>query len=255
METITFLGTAGARVMVATQILASGGLWFNLGSTEILVDPGPGALVRAVKRKLDPKKLDAILLSHKHLDHSSDINIMIEAMTEGGFKKRGLVFAPADALEGDPVILRYLRDYPENIITLHEGGRYEIGDVVIETPLRHRHAVETYGLIFRTSEHVVSYIADTRYFDEIVRRYTGELLIINVVRLNSDGRYDHLSLPDARNIIQRLKPKVAILTHFGMTMWRAHPWELAGKLSQELGVRVIAARDGMRFDLAQLDEP
>jgi hypothetical protein len=39
-----------------------------------------------------------------------------------------------------------------------------------------------------------------------------------------------------------------------MTMWRAKPWEVAAKLSQETGVRVIAARDGMRFDLAELDE-
>ena len=39
-DIITFLGTAGARIMVATQILASGGLWLNLSGTEILVDPG-----------------------------------------------------------------------------------------------------------------------------------------------------------------------------------------------------------------------
>jgi len=43
------------------------------------------------------------------------------------------------------------------------------------------------------------------------------------------------------------------LTHFGMTMWRAKPWEIAQRLSQQTGVRVIAARDGMRFDLSQLN--
>jgi len=80
-DKVIFLGTAGARVMVASQILASGGLWFNLGGTQILFDPGPGTLVRAVKKKLKPTKLDAIILSHRHLDHSADANIMIEAMT------------------------------------------------------------------------------------------------------------------------------------------------------------------------------
>jgi phosphoribosyl 1,2-cyclic phosphodiesterase len=60
-------------------------------------------------------------------------------------------------------------------------------------------------------------------------------------------------VPDAEHIITELKPKVAILTHFGMTVWRARPWEVAEKLSQRTGVRVIAARDGMRFDLSQLD--
>ena len=78
-------------------------------------------------------------------------------------------------------------------------------------------------------------------------------MIINVVRLEAGHPYDHLSLPDAKHIITELKPKVAILTHFGMTMWRAKPWEVAQKLSQETGVRVLAARDGMRFDLSQLE--
>jgi hypothetical protein len=45
-DTITFLGTAGARIMVANQILASGGLWLSLSGTEILLDPGPGCIVQ-----------------------------------------------------------------------------------------------------------------------------------------------------------------------------------------------------------------
>ena len=74
-----------------------------------------------------------------------------------------------------------------------------------------------------------------------------------MVRLEPGGPYDHLSVPDAREVINRLKPKVAILTHFGMTMWQAMPWEVGSKLSHETGIRVIAARDGMKFDPAQLD--
>ncbi|MDI6815327.1 MAG: MBL fold metallo-hydrolase, partial [Dehalococcoidales bacterium] len=98
-----------------------------------------------------------------------------------------------------------------------------------------------------------SYITDSRYFDGLCHSYGGELLIINVVRLESNHPYNHLSLADAKHIIMELKPKVAILTHFGMTMWRAKPWQLALRLSQETGVRVLAARDGMRFDLSQLE--
>ena len=88
-DTITFLGTAGARIMVANQILASGGLWLSLSGTEILLDPGPGCIVQSTKRKLRANKLSAIILSHRHLDHSADTNIMVEAMTQGGLKRLG----------------------------------------------------------------------------------------------------------------------------------------------------------------------
>ena len=251
-DTITFLGTAGARFVVIHQFLASGGAWLNLGNTQILFDPGPGCLVQVAKKKLDPMKLDAIILSHKHLDHSADVNIMIEAMTDGGTKKRGVVFAPADALNQDPVVLSYLRPYLERIQILAAGASYTINDVSFTTPVKHRHPVETYGFVFQTPRHIFSWITDTRYFDDLPGYYRGDLLIINVVRLKPGAPLDHLSLPEARTIIEQVKPRTAILTHFGMTMWRAKPWELAQKLTEETGISVIAARDGMTFDMAQL---
>jgi len=252
-DVITFLGTAGARFVVARQFLASGGAWLSLGGTQILFDPGPGCLVQTAKRKLDPTELDAIVLSHRHLDHSGDINIMIEAMTDGGTKKRGMVFVPADALNQDPVIFSYLQPYPQSIQVLTEGGAYVINDVSFTTPVRHKHPVETYGFIFQTPRHTFSWITDTRYFEDLADHYEGDLLVINVVRLNPGAPIDHLALPEARSIIEELRPKIAILTHFGMTMWRAKPWELAEKLSEETGISVIAARDGLKFDLAKLE--
>jgi ribonuclease BN (tRNA processing enzyme) len=177
---------------------------------------------------------------------------MIEAMTDGGTKKRGMVFAPADALNQDPVILSYLQSYPQSIQVLTEGGSYVINDVSFRTPVRHKHPAETYGFVFQTPRHTFSWITDTRYFEDLASHYEGDLLIINVVRLSSGAPIDHLSLPEARRIIEEMKPKMAILTHFGMTMWRARPWELAKKLTEETRISVIAARDGMEFDLAQL---
>lgn len=240
-------------MMVANQILASGGLWLALGGVELLLDPGPGTLVHAVKRKLKASKLEAIILSHRHLDHTADVNVMIEAMTEGGLRRRGTLFAPTDALEEDPVVLHYLRPYLERIESLEEGKSYSIGDVSFHTPIRHHHGVETYGVVFETPRHTISCLVDTRFFEGLGLHYKGDLLILNVVRLEPGGPFDHLSAPEAGEIIKEVRPKAAILTHFGMTMWRAKPWEVASRLSEETGVRVIAARDGMAFDLAQLD--
>jgi ribonuclease BN (tRNA processing enzyme) len=259
---IKFLGTAGARFVVSKQLRASGGLWVCLEGVHVLVDPGPGSLVRclASKPKLDPSQLTAILLSHRHLDHSNDLNIMIEAMTEGGFKPRGRVFVPGDAVDDDPVLLRYVHAYVNEVVRLQAGGRYPLGPGVhFETPIAHRHGPETYGFRFETRKHTISYVTCTVFFPELLSAYRGcDLLLINTVRLKKEAAEDkeehevkikHLALEDARTLIEAIRPKTAILTHFGMTMVRAQPWELAKNLSRETGIEVIAARDGMKFDL------
>jgi ribonuclease BN (tRNA processing enzyme) len=253
-DTITFLGTAGARFMVTRQLAASGGLWLSLSGTEILVDPGPGSLVQSTKRKLNAEKLSAIILSHRHLDHSADVNIMVEAMTSGGFKQRGWLFAPADALETEPVIYSYLKNYIEGIEVLKEGRSYSVGNITFSTPVRHLHPVETYGMVFQTGRHNFAYIADTRYFDGLCRSYAAELIIINTVLMEPKAPVAHLSVPEAEQIIRGIKPKVAILNHYGMGVWQARPWEIAERLSRQTGVRVLAGRDGMKFDLSQLDD-
>ena len=259
-NTITFLGSGGARFMTYNQFLATGGFWLNLDGTQILVDPGPGSIIQSTKRKLKAEKLSAIILSHRHLDHSADVNIMVEAMSQGGFNRHGHLFAPADALDPEPVIFSYVRELLEGIVILEEGKSYSIGDISFTTPVRHIHPVETYGLVFRTARHTFSHITDTRYFDGLAQHYCGDLLIINVVFLEPRTPNpkiampaDHLSVPDVERIITQLKPKVAILTHFGMSVWRAKPWKIAERLSKSTGVRVIASRDGMKFDLSQLD--
>jgi hypothetical protein len=37
-----------------------------------------------------------------------------------------------------------------------------------------------------------------------------------------------------------------------MSMWRAKPWTVSQQLTEETGVRVTAATDGMVFDLAEI---
>jgi len=249
---IKFLGTAGARVVVTKQLRSSGGIWLNLNETNLLIDPGPGSLVRCVKSRpsLNPAQLDGIILTHKHLDHSGDVNIMIEAMTQGGFKPKGVLFAPLDALEGeDYVVFRYLRKFLDKIEVLREGGKYRVGNITFTTPKKLVHRVETYGINFYSEPYSLSLISDTRYFDGLESFYSEPVLIINVVRLEPRGEIDHLSLPDVERIISFNHPRLSILTHFGMTMLRAKPWEIAKKLKEKLGVKIIAANDGSEINL------
>ncbi len=252
-NTITFLGTAGARFMVANQVQASGGLWLNLSGTQILVDPGPGCIVQSTRRNLKAEQLKAIVLSHRHLDHSGDLNIMVEAMTQGGFSPHGRVFLPSDALGKEPVLYSYLIDYLDGLEILKEGKSYSIGDITLSTPVRHIHSVETYGLKFSSGDRTFSYIADSRFFDGLIDSYKGsDMIIINLVFTHPRDGVAHLATGDAERIISGIKPGIAILSHFGMGVWKEGPWNIAEQLSEQTGVKVIAARDGMVFDLDKL---
>ncbi len=256
MDYIKFLGTAGARIVVAKQVRSSGGVWLSIGGTNLLLDPGPGSLVRcwSSKPKLDPTTLDAIILSHKHLDHSGDVNAMIEAMTDGGFKKKGTVLAPEDAISSDPVVFKYVRDYVNKVEILKEEESYSINGMSFFTSKRHVHPVETYGLTFNLPKYKLSFITDTKYFPELSTMYKSDIVVINTVLLKprNDIKIDHLSIEDTKILINELRPKTAILTHFGMSILKAKPWEVAESLSHETGVKVIAARDGMQINLNEV---
>jgi ribonuclease BN (tRNA processing enzyme) len=252
-NTLTFLGTAGARFMVSKQLAASGGMWLSLGGTDIMIDPGPGAIVQVNKRKLNPEKLKAIILSHRHLDHSGDANVMVEAMTGGGFHRHGLVFAPPDAFNSEPVVFSYLKKYLDGTVVLEAGKTYNAGNVSFSTPVKHQHSVDTYGLAFKGADYNFAYIADTLYFKELADYYRCDMIIINMVFTHPLPPVQHLAVADAQRLIEEIKPKTAILSHYGMHVWQARPWLIAEDLTQKTGIKVLAARDGMKFDLTKLE--
>jgi phosphoribosyl 1,2-cyclic phosphodiesterase len=243
---LTFMGTAGARFMVAKQLAASGGLYVEDGKARISLDPGPGAIVQYARRKVDLTKLDAIVVSHRHLDHCGDVNVMVEAMTEGGFAHRGRLYCPSDALDDDPVVLQYLRKFPEEVVRLQPETTYTVNGLEFSTSPRHKHQVETYG--FRFGEKL-GWVTDSAYYDGIAEQHRADVMVIHVVLMHCRAELPHLCLDDAERIIREAKPRVAILTHYGMTVWRAHPWELAANLTQRLGIEVKAARDGMSIEV------
>jgi phosphoribosyl 1,2-cyclic phosphodiesterase len=247
--------------MIISQLLASGGLWFNFDGTQILMDPGPGCIVQVTKRKLKPQELSAIIVSHRHLDHSADVNVMTEAMTDGGFEKRGILFTPRDAMETDSILHSYLRKSLQSIEYLEAGKTYNVGNVSFTAPVRHVHMVENYGLIFKTKKHTIAYITDTRYFEGLGSYYRGDLLMLNLTFMHKrtvpdrpGAPMDHLSEPDAEQLIKEIKPKTTILTHFGMGVWKAKPETVAAALTEKTGSKVIAATDGLVYNLAELDK-
>ncbi len=254
-DCIKFLGTAGARYVVLKQLRSSAGTYLCINGQGVILDPGPGTLARcaACRPKIEGKDIDAILLTHNHIDHSTDINVMIELMADGGFTKRGALFATQEALEGDdPVILKYVRPFVERIEILTANTEYALGDLHFRTQGRHRHHTETYGLTFSSQEGPVSFIVDTTFFPDLCEWYAGSaVLVINMVRMepHPDPKVRHLCYDDAKTLISTIRPRLAIITHFGMTVIKAKPWEVAKQLAEETRIEVIAASDGKTVEL------
>jgi phosphoribosyl 1,2-cyclic phosphodiesterase len=252
---IKFLGTGGARYVVAKQLRYSAGVFLHAYGQNVIIDPGPGTLVRMARSRpaIDVSKLSAIMLTHSHIDHVADANVLIDAMTEGGERRHGKLFAPAECLDGpDAVIFNYLRGFPEEIVTLKENSPYQIGVLRVGTSIRHRHPAETYGLIFDIGGKKVSFLVDTGYFEGLRSSYEGsDILVVNTVlrRFKAGASERHLSFDDLGELIPLLNPGKVVMTHYGMTMLRARPWVLAEELSSQTGVEVVAASDGMRLDM------
>jgi phosphoribosyl 1,2-cyclic phosphodiesterase len=252
---VKFLGTAGARFVMARQLRYSAGTLLRLSGRGILLDPGPGSLLRCARSRprIEPTELDAVILTHAHIDHSGDVNAVLDAMTAGGFRRRGRLFAPAECLQGpDAVVLPYLRDHVARTSVLAPSRHYRLGPVRLSTSVRHRHPAETYGLKFHRRAGMLAFVTDTEYFEGLAESYRdADVLVISVVRHHPhpDGRVMHLCVADARALIVEVRPRLAVLTHFGMTMLEAGPGRVAARLSDELGVKVVAARDGMTLEL------
>lgn len=256
-DTLKFLGTAGARFVVSTQLRHSGGLVWTLGGAQIWVDPGPGALVRALasRPKVDPARTDVLVVTHRHLDHAGDATAVVEAMTKGGFGRRGTLLAPRDALEVEPVVFRYAQAFVARRAFLAPGVRHALAPgVALETPLAHDHGVETYGYRLSAPGLVAGHVVDTFWSDALPDAYAGvDLLVVNATReKGGDRRYLHLGADDAERLVAAIRPRLAVLTHLGMQLVRGRPDRIALGISERTGVPTVAARDGWLLRLDDL---
>lgn len=253
VDRIVFLGTGGARYVIAKQLRATGGMLFRVGGGNVLVDPGPESLLRLLTYlpECAPEKIDAIILTHKHIDHSADVNVYLDIITRGGLDRQGILLAPSDAFGEDGVIYKYLLAFLEKTIVLKESLVFELGAMKFFFPVRHEHRVETYGFKLSCNDCTLSYITDTKFFGGLIPAYRADIVIMNLIKLGP-SEIDHLSVDDCAEIISGIKPKVAMITHFGMSMIRTGPWNVARQLKERTGVTVLAAEDGKSYTLEKL---
>ncbi len=260
MSKIVFLGTGGGRVSTMTQLRGTGGIYLELSGTRIYLDPGPGALVRARNAKIPLEKLDAVLVSHNHIDHLNDAAVLVECMTRGVREKRGLLAAPVSVLGNKSMpaeIPKYHQKAPEKTIETKPGMRFKVKNIDVECT-RALHTDE-FGVGYKFfGEKTISYPSDTVFKKEIADAHKGaDILILNCLYLVNENKCKnvefakHMDVDDAIKFVKYIKPELCIIQHFGMGMIRAGPWTQAEHIEKETGIKTDAARDMQVFDVGK----
>lgn len=251
---LKYIGTSGGRFSMIRQIRSTGGLWFRYGGVQGVIDPGPGSLARicAAQPALDIASAYVVMLTHKHIDHSTDVNVIIEGMTHGGFDSRGVLIAPDDALRGpDPVVLRYSQKKIPKVKIPEEGGTIDLGRGVVVEPVIHlHHGVDCFGYIFRADGLPEwGIISDSRMMPYFSHRYsTCAFLSINATFPDKKPKLDHISVAEARALLMKIHPKTAVLTHLGAMLTTCDNADCMQNLDTP-ETKILPATDGMVVDL------
>jgi len=251
MARITFLGTGGGRFMTVFQRLSTGG--FRISSRGVImgVDPGPGAILRTKELGMDPTKSNSLFVSHCHPDHYTDAEVMIEGMTQGGMRKMGTLVGSESVIKGADGFEKPISDYhlskPEKVVTMKGGERHALNEWCSLEATKTLHSdPSAVGFMLKTPDGIIGYTSDTQLFDGLAQQYKGaKVLILNVIRPLERRIQWHLCTEDAAKIIAEVKPKLAVLTHFGIAMYNENPSKQCEWISKQIGINTIAAKDGM----------
>ncbi|MEM1989163.1 MAG: MBL fold metallo-hydrolase, partial [Candidatus Bathyarchaeia archaeon] len=210
MLEIIFLGTGGGRFATITQRRRTGGIRIisEQGNINMHIDPGPGALIYSLEMGLDPQKIRAILVSHSHLDHANDAEPLIEAMSEGTTKKRGILLAARSVLRGNEIcensISRYHQAMPEKVVEATVGTSVEIDGINVTACKAVHSDPDAVGFRFEVKGFGgFAYMPDSEYFSDVSKFYSGlRLLILSVLRPSGQPWEGHMTTDNAIKIIE-----------------------------------------------------
>ena len=257
MVEIVFLGTGGGRFAMITQKAKTGGIRVLSEKVNMHIDPGPGALIYSLELGLDPQKINAILISHSHLDHTNDAGLLIEAMTRGGRVKRGILAAAHSVLKGNEVcdraISKYHEQLPEKVIEARVGTEFKAGDLTVEVGKAVHADPDTVGFRFETQDAgAFGYLPDSEYFEGLSDFYKGvRLLILSVLRPSGQPWKGHMTTDEAARIAEEVKPETLVITHFGMLMLKSPPNREAKIIEEKTSIPTIAAEYGMHIAMKE----
>jgi len=145
-----------------------------------------------------------------------------------------------------PFLHSFYKQFLDKTIVMERGNKAKVNDIEISATYAKHGDATAIGFRILTSHFNLGYTGDTGFSKKLIEDFKGvDLLILNVQNPASYKKDNQLNTEDAIRIISELKPRLAIITHFGIRMFEADILQEVRKMHLVTGVQVIAAKDGM----------
>lgn len=247
---LTVLGTCGAYPGPGRA--ASGYLVRHQGYT-VAVDLGTGVLAN-LQTHIDHHRVDALVLSHEHLDHWLDLYPLFMARY---FHPEPLSPLPVIA-PGGVFDLAWKIESPEDmedwdrlfdVRRIEPGDDFELGPFHVKTRDM-RHWVQTAGFRFEANGTALAYSADTGPTDELTALAEGvDLLLSEASWLEGQGSAPmHLTAREAGEHASKAGVDRLLLSHFWPTNEREAYREQA---AEAFDGDMVLAEEGLVVEVGQ----
>jgi phosphoribosyl 1,2-cyclic phosphate phosphodiesterase len=216
------------------------------GNTSVVIDCGPDFRTQIIREKI--KKIDAVVFTHEHRDHTAGLDDIRAFNYIHGIK------IPVYATGSVHLAIRSQYDYvfgehyyegaPQIIPKTFDHDPFCIGNIsLIPVPVRHAD-LPVSG--FRCGD--FAYITDASAIpEESMEKLKGlKILVLNALR--KKPHFSHFSLTEALEIIRMLSPEKAYLTHISHMMGRHRD------VTRELPDNVHLAYDGLSFTITHKEK-
>lgn len=238
---------------------SSSGLWLETSAGRLLLDCSAAVPLRMAQENLAWHELDAIWISHFHLDHCSGLSPFlagtkhVEIMKKR--KKPLRMFGPKGfkkLIEEFSSVNNYRlldQPFPVKIIEVVELEKFEILSGVEAVAMPTPHTEESHAIHIRDRDgKTLVYSADTG-FSETVAAFANrvDLFILECTFIRDKPVKKHLELAEAIFLIRKANPGRAMLTHF-YPEWDDVDFDVEVK-KFEPGCDVIEARDGLVIEI------
>jgi ribonuclease BN (tRNA processing enzyme) len=237
---------------------SSAGFWLETSGGTLMLDFSASALQRLAQEKLDWAGLDAVWISHFHLDHCCGLPAYLFATRralETQTREKPLTIFGAqgitkllelfDEAAGGKL---FKQPFPVNIVEIKQLEGFEILPGVRAVALSTPHTDDSHAIRIEDESATLVYTSDTGFGKEIAAFSKGADLLITESSYFKDKKVDiHLELAEAMYLIRKAHPKRAILTHFYAE------WDDVNFKSEvtkfDPVCEVLEAKDGLRLEV------